>query len=121
MATNVQSNCVREIPRAEAIAQLNDELRKHGSGGQVVITRGVHDLVGVDIPLLMQSLAEFDEFDADGDPHGERDFGIFDFRGRELMWKIDYFSNPELRWGSDDPANPDATHRVLTVLLVEEY
>jgi hypothetical protein len=121
MATTVQPKCATEVPRAERIAQLNDQLRINGSGGQVIITRGVHALTGADVSGLLKALAGFDEFDADSDPHGERDFGVFDFGGSELMWKIDYYSDADLRFGSDDPSNPDVTQRVLTILLAEEY
>jgi hypothetical protein len=121
MASAIELNCVQEIPRAERIARLNDELRVKGRGGQIVITGGVHELTGADVSGLLETLAAFSEFDADGDPHGERDFGLFDFASREVMFKIDYYSDTELRWGSNDPANPDVTHRVLTLLLPEEY
>jgi hypothetical protein len=121
MATTIEQSCTQEIPRAERIARLNDELRINGRGGQIVITRGVHGLTGADVADLLQALAAFSDFDTDSDPHGERDFGMFDFRGRELMWKVDCYADAELRFGSDDAADPDATHRVLTVLLAEEY
>lgn len=120
MHTTGQKSCVNERPRAERIAQLNDTLRKTGTGGQIVVTRGVHALSGFDPAELMSALAAYDDFDALNDPHGERDFGAFDQFGAELLWKIDYY-DIELRFGSDDPADPSATQRVLTVLLVEEY
>ena len=119
MQATSQSNCA-SIPRAELIAQLNDELRKTGSGGQVMITRGVHALTGLDVSNLLRALADYDDFDATNDPHGERDFGAFDFRERELLWKVDYFDT-ELKFGSDDPADPNITRRVLTVMLAEEW
>lgn len=121
MATTAQAKHADGLPRAERIAQLNDELRTRGAGGQVMITRGVHALTGADVSGLLKALAAFDEFDADSDPHGERDFGVFDFAGSELMWKIDYYSDADLRFGSNDPSNPDVTQRVLTILLAEEY
>ena len=121
MATTTQAKCAHHIPRAERIARLNDQLRTKGLGGQIMITRGVHALTGADVSELLKVLAAFNEFDADSDPHGERDFGVFDFHGAELMWKVDYYSDADLRFGSDDPANADATQRVLTVLLAEEY
>ena len=121
MASTIDSNCVQTLPRAERIARLNDELRTKGRGGQIVVTRGVHELTGADVSSLLKALAAFSDFDADSDPHGERDFGVFDFQGRELMWKVDYYADPEYRLGSNDPSDPEITRRVLTVLLAEEY
>jgi hypothetical protein len=121
MTSIAQSNCVHELPRAERIAQLNDELRIRGRGGRIVMTRGVHALTGADVAELLRVLAAFDDFDADSDPHGERDFGLIDFAGSELLWKIDYYSDAELRFGSNDPADPFVTERVLTIMLAEEY
>jgi hypothetical protein len=120
MTTVIQESCTYELPRAERIARLNDELRMKGAGGQIVITRRVHALTGPDVTGLLKALAAYDDFDADSDPHGERDFGVFDFAGAELLWKIDYYDS-KLEYGSDDPANVNITQRVLTVLLADEY
>lgn len=120
MITNTHSSCVQLLPRAERIARLNDALRKTGLGGQIMVTRGVQSLDGFNTAQLVRALAGHDEFDEDNDPHGERDFGGMDLFGAELLWKIDYYS-PDLMFGSNDPAEPAVTHRVLTILLAEEY
>ena len=120
MHSTAQSNCAHDVPRAERIARLNDGLRKTGIGGQVMITRGVNALVGFDLAELLGALAAYSDFDATNDPHGERDFGAFDLWGAELLWKVDYY-DLELRFGSNDAAEPAVTQRVLTVLLAEEY
>jgi hypothetical protein len=109
-----------QVPRAEQIARLNDGLRRTGQGGRIVITRGVQQLPDLGLKELLASLASYGEFDADNDPHGERDFGLIDHAGRELLWKIDYYDET-LTWGSNDPADPAITTRVLTILLAEEY
>lgn len=109
-----------QTPRAERIAQLNDQLRKFGRGGQVMLTRGVTNLEGFDPTALITVLAKYDQFDADNDPHGERDFGDLDFAGSELLWKIDYYDQA-LIYGSPDPADPAVTTCVLTIILAEEY
>ncbi|WP_158586820.1 DUF3768 domain-containing protein [Aurantiacibacter zhengii] len=109
-----------KVPRAEAIARLNDQLRKTGTGGTIVVTRGVLAIPGYDAEQLAECLAAYDEFDADNDPHGERDFGDLTLWGTDLLWKIDYY-DADLRFGSDDPANQDVTSRVLTVMLGGEW
>lgn len=85
-----------------------------------MITRGVQALAGFDAEELARALASFDRFDPFNDPHSEHDLGDVDLWGAELLWKIDYYA-PDLVFRSDDPSNPTITHRVLTVLLAEEY
>ena len=121
MIGNEQATCARtEVPRAERIAQMNDALRRTGRGGVIIMTRGVRALPDFNLASLLAALADYDQFDEDSDPHGERDFGLLDHAQRELLWKIDYF-DVTLTWGSDDPADPEKTMRVLTILLAEEY
>lgn len=108
------------LPRAETIARLNDTLRKTGQGGTIMVTRGVLALKGFDKFALLAALASYDSFDADNDPHGERDFGDLQIFETELLWKIDYYDE-SLEFGSDDPADAEVTSRVLTVMLASEY
>ena len=68
----------------------------------------------------MAAVVSYDDFTEDNDPYGEHDFGAFELEGQKLFWKIDYY-DLELRFGSDDPGDPDKTRRVLTILLAEEY
>ena len=84
------------------------------------MTCGVRALSGYSEASLLQALAEYHDFDPDNDPHGERDFGGFDYLEAELLWKIDYYDNM-LTFGSDDPADPSITIPVLTIMLAEEY
>ena len=114
------ASCALDIPRAEQIARLNDVLRKTGRGGAIMVTRGVRALPGFEPLALLHALAAFDKFDADNDPHGERDFGDVEFAGESLLWKIDYYDS-DLRYGSNDPADPAVTQRVLTVMLPHEW
>jgi hypothetical protein len=120
MIASEQQDSVPPTPRAERIAQLNDMLRKQGLGGRMMVTRGVHQLPGFDTMSLRKALAAYDQFDADNDPHGERDFGDLDYCGAELLWKIDYYDT-QLTWASPDPADPAQTTRVLTIMLSAEY
>jgi len=52
--------------------------------------------------------------------HGEHDFGSFDYCGERIFWKIDYYDR-ECRYGSENPADPEQTTRVLTIMLAKEY
>lgn len=102
------------------IADLHDALRRYGTSGKVVMTRGVSELAGDEVPRLLKVIAEFDDFDTDNDPHGERDFGGLKFNDSDLLWKIDYYDK-SMEFGSDDPADASVTTRVLTIMLVSDY
>ena len=69
---------------------------------------------------LVQTIATFDDFCTANDPHGEHDFGAFEFDGVEVFFKIDYFDKDRC-YASSDPTNPELTARVLTVLYASEY
>ena len=108
------------IPRAEAIARLNDKLRTTATGGQIMVTRGVSTLKGFNASTLITSLKDYDGFDIDNDPHGERDFGDLTLWGEDLLWKIDAYDKA-YQFASPDPADERVTNRVLTVMLATEY
>ena len=59
-------------------------------------------------------------FTDDNDPNGEHDFGSIVHQGKQVFWKIDYYA-PDMEHGSEDPAVPAKTVRVLTILLADEY
>jgi Protein of unknown function (DUF3768) len=107
--------------RTQTIGRLNDELRKGKSpNGKTVITSGIQSSGAIDVAKLVQAIAAFDQFNSDIDPYGEHDFGAIDFGQHRVFWKIDYFDQ-SMEFGSDDPANPEITTRVMTIMLAEEY
>lgn len=124
MLGSEQESCVSRISvqdrRTARIRELNDELRKTGQGGRVMMTRGVSQLAGLDAVMLMERIADFDAFSADNDPHGEHDFGAIEHAGERLFWKIDYY-DAQLVWGSPDLTDTRVTTRVLTIMLASEY
>ena len=113
-------NSDQKTARTDAIASLNDEIRRTGNGGRIVVTDGVHNLPSFDARAVINAIATYDEFDQDNDFYGERDFGKFQLFGVTLMWKIDYY-DLKLEAHSIDPADPRKTVRILTVLLPSEY
>ena len=107
--------------RTQTIRRLNDELRKgRAPNGKIVITSGIQALGAIAVAGLVQSIAAFDLFNADNDPHSEHDFGAVDFSGDRVFWKIDYYDQ-SMECGSEGPANPDITTRVMTIMMAEEY
>jgi len=112
--------CDSALNRATRIAELNDDFRRGKASGKVAITAGVLAQGRHAVPAIMLLVQEFDDFGRDNDPYGEHDFGALDWRGKRIFWKIDYYS-PDMMAGSEDPADPQVTARVLTILLAEEY
>ena len=112
------------------IARLNDQLRENitnPGNNRVVMTIGIAALVG-DVALfrgfrkraeLLRAVRDFESFDRGNDPYGEHDMGSFTFEGAACMWKIDYY-DLDLAVGSEDPADPSRTVRVLTIMRADE-
>ncbi len=93
----------------QQIAQQNDQFRRGDPNvpGTIVVTAGINELLKrLEIPpeQLAQQIAEFDDFTEDNDPHGEHDFGAFDFYGHKCFWKIDHYDK-DYSMGSDDPSD----------------
>ena len=104
----------------DRIRALNDQLRRHLTGGKAVMTPGVAALGSEAVQRLVQTIAIFDDFCTANDPHGEHDFGAFEFDGTPVMFMIDCYDK-DLNLHSPDPANPTVTERVITLMLAEEY
>jgi hypothetical protein len=102
------------------IRTLNDNLRKTFVGGRVVITEGVAAFEEGMLRRLISEVKAFNDFKKGNDPHTEHDFGSVDLGGQKFFWEIDYY-DPSMEAGSDDPANPEITTRVLTIMRAEEY
>jgi hypothetical protein len=107
--------------RTDKIRSLNDTFRQSlVRGGQCVLTAGVAALGSDMIETILTTVKSFDAFTADNDPYGEHDFGSFQVGMDRFFWKIDYYDTT-LAYGSEDPADPAQTRRVLTIMLAEEY
>ena len=106
--------------QTDRIRMLNDELRQHLLGGGAVITAGIAALGSEAVARLVLTIATFDDFCNANDPYEEHDFGLFDFEGSRVMFKIDYYDKA-LTFHSPDPADPAVTERIITIMLAEEY
>ena len=105
---------------AEKIRALNDAFRTTMTGGRVVMTARVDALPSDVKAVVIRRVATFSDFNPDNDPHEEHDFGNFTLAGPKFFWKVDAY-DADMRFGSEDPADPAKTTRVLTIMLAEEY
>jgi len=106
---------------ASAIRDLNDAMRWAGpSCRRWMMTDDVMAEDPEFVMLAIRAVQAFAAFTPDNDPYGEHDFGAFDLAGQRLFWKIDYYDR-DLRSGSENPADPGVTTRVLTIMLASEY
>jgi hypothetical protein len=104
----------------DQIRALNDDLRKNLFSGRVLITAGIAELGPAAVLRLVQTIATFDDFCRANDPHEEHDFGMFEFDGRSVAFKIDYYDKA-MSAASPNPADPAVTERLITLMLAEEY
>lgn len=104
----------------ERIRALNDQLRRTLTGGKAFMTPGIAALGPGAVQRLLLAIAKFDAFSTANDPHGEHDFGMFDFEDSSVIFKIEYFDT-NFEFGSPDPADAAVTQRVITLMLAEEY
>lgn len=112
---------VTSVSRTTArVRDLNDQFRKHRTGGGVVMTRGIAALSEEMIVRIDQAVGAFDAFTSDSDPYGEHDFGTVLVEGHVVMFKIDYYDH-SLQFASPDPADQNVTCRIMTLMLAEEY
>ncbi|MDE2410708.1 MAG: DUF3768 domain-containing protein [Sphingomonadales bacterium] len=100
-----------------------------------VATAGFRALPSEDQSRVRELIETYDGFTPGNDPYGERDFGAI-YQGRDrrwtclpptegdpvqtVFWKIDAY-DCDLRFGSENPADPSITRRVLTIMLAREY
>jgi hypothetical protein len=106
--------------RRAQIRALNDGFRRTMQGGMVTMTAGVDALPSDEKAMVVRRVATFSAFTADNDPHGKHDFGSFELAGRKFFFKVEYYDKA-MAFGSEDPADPEKTTRVLTIMLAEEY
>lgn len=104
----------------DRIRVLNDAFRRTFNGGRVLLSASVAELPACVKAEALHRVASFNDFTLENDPHGEHDFGSFELVSRRFFWKIDYYDE-DCQSGAEDPADPDNTTRVLTLMLAEDY
>ncbi len=68
------------------IRELNDRFRRDfPTNGKRFITDGIFAFDGDDRDAILERVRMFDAFTEHNDPHGEHDFGAFDFKGERIL------------------------------------
>lgn len=73
------------------------------------MTSGVNALGTKAVVDILISIKAFNNFNEDNDPHGEHDFGSFNYEDQKIFWKIDNYNGQE------------EYDLVLTIMLADEY
>ena len=135
--SSVIGNSAAAREQTVRIARLNDLARRAmGVACTAVATAGFRSLPKADQSQVRELIETFDAFTDDNDPHGERDFGsIYQLTDgcwtterprnpedecERAFWKLDYYDR-DMRFASEDAADPTQTRRVLTIMLSDEY
>lgn len=102
------------------IKTLNDNFRRTFSGGRVTLSCGISAKSQSELTEILNQVRCFNNFTRANDPYNEHDFLSIDYKGNKIFAKIDYY-DLNYEFMSENPANPDITNRVLTILLSCEY
>ena len=102
------------------IAILNDKFRKSFIGGEVLLSAGITAMSSEDKANIISMVQNFNDFNDNNNPYAENDFGSFDYKDEKILWKIDYYDLNN-QYHSENPANPDITNRILTIMKVFEW
>lgn len=109
-----------DTDKTARIRALNDRLRATGDGGLVLVTRGVLEFGLPFAARARATIASDTDFSQANDPYAEHDFGAVELDGNRLFWKIDYYDLAR-ECASPDPADPELTARVMTIMMADEY
>ena len=100
--------------RCRVTANRNDTARQLSLN--VVLTNKATELP--DLEGLLRSMRTYSNFTEKNDPYKAHDMGFFEWKGEQVIWKIDYYN--ETLTCFEDPIS-DTCKRLITVMLASEY
>ena len=109
------------LNNTDKIRHLNDAFRRSFIGGQVMLTLGIRSKSEKEVADILERVRTFSNFNKGNNPYNEKDFSSFDYNGDRIIWKIDYYSSSDMRYGSDNPADPNKTTRIMTIMCADEF
>ena len=126
--TVMQHEEAERAARAARIAAQNDAFRKAvipcgppcDLPGRVLVTRSVQARGDAFVRAALEAVAGDETFTPENDPYGDHGFGAVIVEATRVWWRIDLF-DLDFRFDSEQPDDPDATTRVLTIMLPEDH
>ncbi|WP_298090851.1 DUF3768 domain-containing protein [uncultured Sphingomonas sp.] len=114
------------IDQLSRTAALNDRVRQGlDPRARIVITAACAaaltdgDSLQETVRIYGDLLMAIDRCNFAPDERVERRRGEVTFRGRQIRFAIDYY-DLSIEWGSENPADPEVTTRVMTIMLPED-
>lgn len=108
---------MNQLQQHSQIAALNDQFRRgNRSLGLYSLSPQVEALPARQQQALFAAVSTTHYFI---EPQAH-DFGMVSLDETDFFWEIDYYS-PDLKGAAPNPADPEATVRVLSILRADEY
>ena len=85
-----------------------------------MMTQGIQAMGEKAVQEIMAKIRAFSDFNKNNDPHKEHDMGKFTHNGETILFKLDYYDKA-MEYASPDPADPNVTTRVMTIMTGFEY
>lgn len=88
--------------------------------GIITVSAGVHHLPPDDKARVLVAVKNFNDFNADNNPYGEREFGSIELAGiPPVFWRIAYYEDETMQFGAEAPEVQ--CFRLLSIYLAEEH
>ena len=134
--SHLSQSTLPAVDHTAEVARLNDAARA-GSlpTSRTVFTRALADILAGDaddpgtrqLNLMLgqraiRKLINETSIEPGNDPHGERDFGVVEFQGDKIFWKVDVYANDgTFLWGSEAPWDTEQSFRIVTIMLASDW
>lgn len=105
-------------PRIAKIRSLNDAFRRALGHNRLFLSAGIYSLPDQVRAESLNAVVGYSSFD--DSTCSNHDCGSVEVRGVKVLWKIDYY-DLTMELGSEDPADPTKTTRVLRIMLESEH
>jgi hypothetical protein len=109
-----------ELSTRDRICRLNDTFRRAFHGSEILLTQQFLTLPPSMRRRAIDAIKACDSFPPEYDIYQEHDLVMVDVDGTVIYAKIDYYAL-DMGFPAEDPSDPLATKRVMTIMLSNEF